>query len=729
MTVFANPTDPTRRDRGTESLAVTTSFLSPQHPVGRWLRRVVTFFLLLVVALLLLVEAYTNASFTPDGAAASKQSGSAVPNAVSDGGPVVDLLGSRPRTFAPAPYTIALTFDDGPDPVWTPQILDILERYRVPATFFVVGSHVARHQDLARRIVDDGDEIGVHTFSHPNLDAIPTWRRDIEYSQTQLAIAAATGKKTSLLRPPYSSEADAVRNADWRVMRQIGGQGYLVVLENADSDDWARPGVPKILANAAPESPRGAIVLMHDAGGNRAETVAALKRYIPEMQERGYRFVTVSQSVGITASVNTAASTADQWRGRALVWTVHGADLLIDSMWWLLVLVGALTLLRTLLLFAVAVRHARRRRPSKWSWGPSVDDPVSVIVPAYNEQDTIAATVRTLAASTHPTVEIIVVDDQSTDGTATIVEALGIENVRVARVPAGGKATALNTGVALARHDLIVMIDADTIVDSDALHEVVQPFADPKIGAVAGNVKVGNRRRLLGRWQHIEYVIGFSLDRRLYDALGCIPTIPGALGAFRREALENVGGLSMDTLAEDTDLTMAILRAGWRVVYQATAKARTEAPTTVRQLTQQRYRWSYGTMQAMWKHRRSIVERGASGRFGRRGLPLIGLFTIVLPLFAPLLDFMTVYGALFLDRWFTLIGWLAVLILQTMTAVLAFRLDHEKLRPLWALPLQQFVYRQIMYVVLLRSAVTALAGRRLRWQNLSRTAEVAASVS
>lgn len=211
--------------------------------------------------------------------------------------------------------------------------------------------------------------------------------------------------------------------------------------------------------------------------------------------------------------------------------------------------------------------------------------------------------------------------------------------------------------------------------------------------------------------------------------MGCIPTIPGALGAFRRTALQDVGGLSTDTLAEDTDLTMAILRAGWRVVYQETAKARTEVPTTLRQLSQQRYRWSYGTIQAMWKHRRSIVERGASGRFGRRGLPLIGLFTIVLPLFAPLLDFMTVFGALFLDRWITLIGWLAVLVVQTITAVLAFRLDRERLRPLWALPLQQFVYLQIMYVVLLRSVVTALTGKRLRWQKLSRNAEVAAEVA
>jgi len=549
----------------------------------------------------------------------------------------------------------------------------------------------------------------------------------MEYSLTQLAIAGATGVKTSLLRPPYSSSNDAVGDPDWQVMRQIGAQGYTTVLEDVDSDDWARPGVGRILSNATPQDGHGAIVLMHDAGGDRSETVAALAQYIPEMRALGYRFATVSQAVApsLASPVNVRAGSADRWRGTALLWTVQGADGLMRGLWWLLIIVGVLTFIRTLLLFAVAVRHSRRRRAPTWRWGEPVLEPVSVVVPAFNEKDTIVATVRTLAASTHPEVEIIVVDDASTDGTAALVEALDIPHLRLVKVPSGGKATALNAGVAFASHELIVMIDADTIVAPDALHELVQPFGNAAVGAVAGNVKVGNRRRLIARWQHIEYVIGFNLDRRLYDALGCIPTVPGALGAFRRQALRDVGGLSLDTLAEDTDLTMSILRSGRRVVYQDTARADTEAPGTLRQLTRQRYRWSYGTMQAMWKHRRSVIEHGASGRFGRRGLPLIGLFTVVLPLFAPFMDVLTVFGALFLNRWITLIGWLAVLAIQTVTAVLAFRLDRESMRPLWSLPLQQFFYRQVMYVVLLRSAVTALAGRRLHWHKLARSGEVA----
>ena len=722
MTVYHSRRRPAPRQRP-------TSATGSRRP-SRLLRILLVLFAVLVLGNVLLIEAYANASFAPDERSTPSGGTSGVPGSVRDGGPVIDATGSRPRSYRPAAKTIALTFDDGPDPMWTPKVLDVLARYRVPATFFVIGSQVARHPEVAHRIAAEGHEIGVHTFSHPDLAALPEWRRNLEYSQTQMAIAYAAGVKTSLLRLPYSSSPDALDQADWQVVQQAGDLGYLTVLDDTDSRDWARPGVDEIVRNATPDGSRGAVVLMHDAGGDRTQTVAALGPFITQMQQRGYEFTTVSKALrtAFTTPVN-AAGHADEVRGRGLVWTIQAADAVMRGLWIILILIGALTLMRTVLLFAVALRHTRRRRAPDWSWGPPVTTPVSVIVPAYNEEATIAATVRTLAASDYPEVEIVVVDDESTDGTRSTVAALDLPNVRLVSVPSGGKATALTTGIALSTNDLVVMVDADTIVEKDSLRELVQPFADPSVGAVAGNVKVGNRRGLLARWQHIEYVIGFSLDRRLYDSLGCMPTVPGALGAFRRQCLTHAGGVGVDTLAEDTDLTMAALRRGWRVVYQDTAKAYTEAPATLRQLWMQRYRWSYGTMQAMWKHRRAVIERGPSGRFGRFGLPLIGLFSIVLPVFGPLLDLLTLYGTVFLDRWITLAGWLAVMVLQAVTAILAFRLDREPLRPLWALPLQQVVYRQIMYLVLLQSIVTALTGRRLRWHKLRRTGAVAADTA
>ncbi|WP_319460704.1 bifunctional polysaccharide deacetylase/glycosyltransferase family 2 protein [Micromonospora sp. RTP1Z1] len=687
----------------------------------RWVFAAVATFILVNV---LAVGAYANSRFIPDNKRTGPESTASVPAAVRDGGTVVDLRSGKLDARRMPARTIALTFDDGPDPVWTPKVLDVLSRHHAPATFFVIGSQVSRHPDITRRIVREGHELGIHTFTHPELTNLPSWRRRLEYSQTEAVIGYSTGVTTPLARLPYSSGVDAVDDSDWPVVRDSGRQGYVSVFEDTDSQDWARPGPAAIVRNSTPRGDRGAIVLLHDSGGDRAQTVAALDRFIPEMQARGYRFTTVSQGVGWPAAA--PAGTADKVQGGLLVWAVRIADATVRGLWLLLIVVGLLTLARTLLLFGYAVAHARRRRAPTWSWGDRITEPVTVIVPAYNEHTTIAAAVRSLAAGTHPDIEVLVIDDDSDDGTAEEVERLGLPNVRVVRVPGGGKPGALNAGVALARHDLLVMVDADTVVEPDAIHRLVQPFADPRVGAVAGNVKVGNRRRLIGRWQHIEYVIGFSLDRRLYDTLRCMPTIPGALGAFRREAVRAAGGLSRATLAEDTDLTIGIHRAGWRVVYEETAVARTEAPSTLPELWRQRYRWSYGTMQALWRHRRALIERGPSGRFGRRGLPFIALFSVLLPLLAPVVDIFAVYGLFFLDRYETVIAWLALLSIQVITAILAFRLDQEPLRPLWALPLQQFVYRQVLYLVLVHSVVTALSGGALKWQKLRRTGEVAA---
>jgi cellulose synthase/poly-beta-1,6-N-acetylglucosamine synthase-like glycosyltransferase len=213
----------------------------------------------------------------------------------------------------------------------------------------------------------------------------------------------------------------------------------------------------------------------------------------------------------------------------------------------------------------------------------------------------------------------------------------------------------------------------------------------------------------------------------MYDILQCMPTIPGAIGAFRRQALADVGGVSHETLAEDTDLTIAMGRAGWRVVYEERARAWTEAPSTIRQLWKQRYRWSYGTMQAMWKHRKAVFDRGPSGRFGRFGLLFLGVFQVGLPLFAPLIDVFCLYGLVAYDAKLSAASWLGMLALQFFLAFYAFKLDGEKLGPLWALPAQQFVYRQLMYAVMIQSVVTALSGAQLRWHKLNRTGLTAAN--
>ncbi|GAA0417828.1 bi-functional transferase/deacetylase [Actinoplanes capillaceus] len=679
----------------------------------------------------LYVQTYINPKVAGDHVASKAGDYAGVPSAIRDGGPIINTTGGQESTSRLPERTIALTFDDGPDPVWTPKILEVLREQDAHATFFVVGAQVARHPELTKHIVDGGHELGLHTFTHRNMQKLAPWRRELELSQNQVAIARAAGVHTNLARFPYSSMNPAIDRANWELVQEAGALGYLVVVNDRDSRDWERPGIGEIIANSTPADGESAIVLFHDAGGERSQTVAALREFIPRMKAQGYRFTTVTEGLNLSIAgradattaalpVNPEAPAGDKWRGTALIWTVSLADGMVIVIAGLFLVVGLLTIGRTLLMLALATRNARQRRKPGWSWGPQVNEPVSVIVPAYNEKEGIEAAVRSLAGGNHPMIEVVVVDDGSTDGTADLVDRMDLPHVRVVRVPNGGKPNALNTGVALAKHDLIVMVDGDTVFEPDALHRLVQPFGDPSVGAVAGNVKVGNRETMVATWQHIEYVIGFNLDRRLYEVLNCMPTVPGAIGAFRREALAQVGGVSDETLAEDTDVTMALCRKGWRVVYVEDALAWTEAPTTLEQLYRQRYRWSYGTMQAMWKHRRSLFESGPSGRFGRVGLPFLALFGVALPMLAPVVDIMLVYGLVFWERQETVAAWLGMLALQLFTAGVAFRLDKESFKPLLRLPLQQFAYRQLMYLVLLQSATTALTGGRLRWHKLNR---------
>ncbi|MEU9867115.1 glycosyltransferase [Actinomadura sp. NPDC048021] len=689
----------------------------------------------LVLAVLLLMDGFAGGTVGEAPRADPGHSG-AVPSRVTEGGPVVNLSGGVPKSRRMPPKTIALTFDDGPDPEWTPRILDVLRRHDAHATFFTVGSHVAREPALTRRILREGHEIGSHTYTHADLAAAPRWRARLEMDLTQRALAGAAGVHTRLMRMPYSSRPDGLTAPEWRAAERAGGDGYIVVLTDRDTEDWSRPGTETIVQRALAAGARGegAVVMLHDSGGDRSETVAAVGRILDRLQPQGYRFTTLAQALDMPR-----AEVAVPARERAVGWTLvtaqRAASGLTGGMSAVFGVAGLLCVLRLVALLVFAHVHmrrvrrpaGRRRRPTgppppPGGLPPDPFPPVSVVVPAYNEEAGIAATVTTLLNTDYPgTVEVIVVDDGSTDGTAAIVESLRLPGVRLLRKPNGGKPSALNAGVAAARSEILVLVDGDTVFQRDTLRHLIAPFADPEVGAVSGNTKVANRGGLLGRWQHIEYVIGFNLDRRMFDLLQCMPTVPGAIGGFRRSVLAEVGGVPGDTLAEDTDLTMAICRTGRRVVYEEKALAWTEAPASLRQLWRQRYRWCYGTMQAMWKHRRSVVDRGGSGRFGRRCLPYLTVFQVLLPLFAPAIDLFAVFGLIFLDPLVPVVSWTLFVAAQAAAGAYALWLDGESVRPLWALPLQQFVYRQLMYLVVVQSVVTALLGARLRWHTIRRT--------
>ena len=685
-------------------------------PAPHW---VLVAIIALAVAAGLLLQGYARNEV---GRSSTKETGSsqAASSAPGDGSVIYSAGGRLASRGLPA-RTVALTFDDGPDPRWTPQILAILAREHVPATFFDVGSRIASHPELVGRELRDGHEVGSHTFTHAALSSIAGWRENLELSMTQLAMAGATGRSSVLLRPPYSSSPDAVTARDLRTISQATHDGYLVVLADRDSEDWARPGWLRIVTNSLPTADNGAIVMFHDGGGNRAQTVQALPRLIDELKARGYHFTTVTGGLGLPGGAGEqTVSRAEHLQGVALMWALNLSGWLATFVTWFVAPLGALALLWTLAMTMFAYRYQRRRKPSDDDYAP----PVSVIVPAYNEAVGIASTVRSLVGSDYPELEVVVVDDGSTDDTADIVAALDLPNVRLVRQTNAGKAAALNTGIAAASHDVLVLVDGDTLFQADTVRMIVKQMRDPSVGAVAGNAKVGNRRGMLGRWQHLEYVVGFNLERRMFDLLGCITTVPGAVGAVRRAAVDRVGGVSSDTLAEDTDLTMSLLRAGYRVVYEPRAVAWTEAPASVNDLWRQRYRWCYGTIQSVWKHRRAVVEPGPSRRLGWIGIPTMLAFRVTFPLVAPALDLFAIFGVLFIDPVFIGCVWVVYTALTMLTAAYALRLDGESLKPLWALPLQQFFYRQVMYLVVIQSVISATSGVRLRWHKLHRTGDV-----
>ncbi len=652
----------------------------------------------------LLFEGWTNHEV--DAATTRSACTSPAPDAVAGGGPVVGINGNGIQTGSMPARTVALTFDGGPDPVWTPRLLDLLKQHRARATFFLFGSQAARHPDLVRRIRAEGHEIGSNTYTGGALGEASSVRFSAELDLTQAALAGTTGIRTNLLRMPRTTSPDTLCGREWTAARRAAAQGYVLVAADKGSRKPAQ-GLVRQLSQTA-TAYRETAKLLKNPGVDRFTTVSA----------------------GLRLAPYEPVSAVERWRGTALVWATTLGRAFSNAMTWTLGIAGALGVLRLVLLVVFARAHVRRLERSRPGapWLREVTEPVTVLVPAYNEEAGIESTVRSLLASDYPQLEIVVIDDGSTDRTAELAEGIGDPRVLVVRKPNGGKAAALNTGLGHASHDILIMVDADTVFEPDAIHHLVQPLAHPAVGAVSGNTKVGNRRGLLAKWQHLEYCFGFNLDRRMFEVLECMTTVPGAIGAFRRDALIGVGGVSDDTLAEDTDLTMALWRSGWRVLYEESAVAWTEVPTSLRQLWRQRYRWCFGTIQSMWKHRGAVLEMGVAGRFGRRGLTYLALFQVALPLLAPVIDVFALYGVLFLDPLTSAGVWFGFMGVQLVCAGYALKLDGERVRTLWWMPFQLVVYRQLMYLVVIQSVVAVLLGSRLKWQRMKRSGTAAEQI-
>src|SRR4026208_1583019 len=498
---------------------------------------------------------------------------------------------------AGAEHQVAITFDDGPDPRWTPKILDILKAANVKATFFVVGVNAERYPTLVRRIVNEGHEIGNHTYYHPNLALCWPEHVRLELNATQLLLETITGRATTLFRPPYSADTGPTELSELVPLKIAEDLNYLVVLENIDPQDWAKPGADIILRRIKQQRHDGSVILLHDAGGDRSQTVDALPRILDWLHTRGDTIVPLSTLLGTTRD---AVMPPVQGNGQSLTRIVSSTGFRVyhsieEFLWAFMIVATALVVVRTLTVIWLASRFRRLPRTD-------FAEPISVVIAAYNEEKLIAESLRTLLATDYRgEVEVVVIDDGSTDQTAAEIERIeeNESRIRLFRQENRGKARALQRGLAAAHNGVVVFIDADTQCQRDTLPRLLEPFADARIGAVSGHAKVGNLRTFIARCQALGYTCGFNLDRRAYNRWNCITVVPGAISAIRKDAIDEAGGLSLQTLAEDTDLTLSLHRQRQRIVYVPEAIAWTEAPETVRTLARQRSRWAYGTLEGL----------------------------------------------------------------------------------------------------------------------------------
>ena len=653
----------------------------------------------------------------------------------------VDRTGHHPRQ-------IALTFDDGPDPAWTPRILDILRDAGAPATFFVTGANILGQPELVRRIVAQGSELGNHSTTHAELGRLPEAAIRLELNATQRLVESYSGRSMRLFRAPYLGDADPDKESEIRVARIAADMGYLTVGLNVDPLDWkattAQNIVARTLAQVAQDSPTHStrIVLLHDSGGDRSATIAALPHIISQLRARGFELVTVSRLAGIdrdaampplTGPARAAASSS-----AALFSGVSGTTKILGGLFLFTIMLG---MSRSILLTGLAMHNARHASPPN---PPPHLVPrfVTVLIPAFNEEAVIAMSVRRVLSTQGPRVEIIVIDDGSRDRTSQIVrDSFGMDpRVTLLTLANGGKARALNRGLEMARGDIVIALDADTQFEPETIARLCRWFADPAIGAVAGNAKVGNRINLVTRWQAIEYVTAQNLERRALLALDAVTVVPGAVGAWRRVALDAVGGYPSDTLAEDQDLTIAIQRAGWKIACDPDAVAWTEAPDSWRGLFKQRYRWAFGTLQCLWKHRHVLIERTPKG-LARFGLPQAWAFQIAFGLISPVIDLALLASIVdtairLLNHGFTMMQgdltmiagfWILFGLVDMTCGWLAYRLDGKETRfPAIQLLMQRMGYRQLLYVVVIRAVLSALAGPRVGWGKLSRSGTVVA---
>src|SRR5262245_28924948 len=635
---------------------------------------------------------------------------------------------------ASAPKNVAISFDDGPDPVYTGKILDVLAEKSVKATFYIVGMRALEHSGLLQRIYDEGHDIGNHSWSHPDVHMSSSARIMSELNATQRVFEATLVIRSILFRPPYASNKYARLDDAPDLVTTASELGYLFAAFDVEPFDFFLKPAQIASETISQVESGGRVVLLHDAGGNRQPTVDALPIIIDQLRGRGFHFVTTHELIGRSRDELMQPQAAED----VAVESRTGVASMSFLLWLGAVLptvaiaTAVLGVLRIMLIAIGALVHKRKTSGLARPWGPKK---IAVLVPAYNEEDVICKTLSALLSSTcRKELEITVIDDGSRDRTADVVkECFGnAKQIKLYRKENGGKASALNYGIDRTDAEIIVAIDGDTVLMPDAIEHLVAHFRDPTVGAVAGNVIVGNQKNLITRFQALEYITSQNLDRRAFELFNAIGVVPGAIGAWRRQALIDVGGYPSHTLAEDADLTLSLERRNWRVVTELRAQALTEAPEMLRAFMKQRFRWTFGTLQVAYKHAKL---RAPGHGVTLITIPNIFVFAFGFTLLAPVMDLLALYvgmsvliGSAHHEMLLMLVKyWVFFQTVDAAAAALGIALNGKRAcwRLLPLILLQRFSYRQLLYVVAVRALSTAIKGRLVGWGKLIRTGNVA----
>jgi cellulose synthase/poly-beta-1,6-N-acetylglucosamine synthase-like glycosyltransferase/peptidoglycan/xylan/chitin deacetylase (PgdA/CDA1 family) len=633
------------------------------------------------------------------------------------------------RYGKPGLLQVALTFDDGPHEVATAKVLDVLKEANAPATFFIIGSAALSSPGLLNRMVNEGHQIGSHTFLHPHLESVQPWQVNLELNATQRLIAGQTGRNTRLFRPPYIRGSGPVTGGEVEVFATLEDQGYIVAGSDIAPPDWtglSAAGIVSYVMDAL-KNGHGNVILLHDGREKGMNTIEAIPILISALREQGYEIVPLSSLLGVTPEVlmPLAAKTSAVFSSVSFT-TISTFMVGFAAVFWTFLIAG---IARSIFYLVLASRRVSKTPAYVRSY-PSV----TIVIPAYNEAMVIEGSIRSALAADYPNLQVIVVDDGSTDDTFSVIQKAYGDDPRVTVIsqPNQGKWMALNAAYAVIQTEIAVCMDADTQIAPDAIRHLVEPFTDWKIGAVAGTVLVGNKRNILTRLQALEYFTTQNIGRRAQDHINGIVVVPGALGAWRVEAVRDLGLLSNETLTEDTDLTILMLRGNYSVVYAENALAYTEAPSGVKPFLKQRLRWNVGILQSLWKHKYAFLEKKSLRLFSLMDLAIFGF---LIPLLGPFVDAMILLMlgnyvvGLFHGSWpdFSsvstplLLGYLMLPLVDLVTALVAFRFDkREKISLLWVLPFQYVFYRQLLYYSVYRALFASVTGRLASWGKIKR---------